>query len=123
MTLVDGMQSDTLAFLGDFGQTVTIKRNTPAFSSGYATDVWTTTCVTTADIQPDAYWHRSRMKMEEYGRAAVASVRVFLPIDADVAPGDRIYEGTSPDLDDSCYEIHAVERYPDHLEGLGIKRE
>ncbi len=108
MTLnLTAMKADTERILGDWGETLTIKRATSvAFDGeGKPTETWATVSTFTGDWQPVS----GRTQRAEEGRQIKSDAQVVSPVDIDIQAADRVYKA-----DGSYMTVNYVKKHAAH---------
>lgn len=102
------MKAQAVLLMADFGETLTVKSSTVAYSaSGEATESWGTGTAYAGTWQAA----KGNAIREEAGLQIAIDYVAFLPTTATVAEGNRIYR-----TDGSWARVVAVDRFPEHLE-------
>ena len=105
--LLTQAQQDTLNFLDEWGETLTVKRRSASYgASGKAMITWTTIGTVTGDWQPLP----GSAIIEEAGLEVKSSSQIFTVYNADILAGDRIYRA------DGSYEyVNYLKSHEDHI--------
>ena len=106
--------TDTDALLTVWGETVTIRRNTPTYGDiGELTDSWATLSTPLADVQPvDA---EKAMVTVAIGEQRILTHRIFFPDATAIRAGDRIRRASWASGDDEL-EVQYVMTDEGHVE-------
>ena len=113
--------TDDLLATTEWGEVVTIVRNTPSFGdTGVATDSWASIATPNADIQPlDS---NEILRTSEIGEVKGSSHKIFFPNGTDIKPGDRV-RGSGWSAGSDEYEVQYVMSDEGHVEVFAKKVE
>ncbi len=102
---------DTVAILGVWGQTLTVRRKAATLSdSGAPTPNWATNGTTQGDIQPIG----GAEQRVELGEQVLTTHKIYVPNGSDVKPADRIRPAGWAAGEDE-YEVRIlIEETPSH---------
>lgn len=112
MSMLSQMKADTVTILADWADSIKVTRNTIDLTHAISADSWATVDTYTGDWQPySGSRNPSKDIISEPGISDDYNAQVYLPFDADVEIGDRIYKNAT------YFEyVSVVRNYEDHIE-------
>lgn len=109
------MKADTDQILSEWGEALTIKRNTPTYDgAGKATDSWGEVGTITGEWQPVS---GSTMRAEE-GLEVKSSAQVMAAFNVNVREADEVHRA-----DGSYMTVNYVKKFEDHVTIFLVKTE